>query len=110
MSDEELEDNSSSKIPYSLIEHLKTDGNGIKEKNQRLIEIFYKTKLEETNDSLFVARLKLRTLVPTEVVYKIKAKNDDEFMLAGKFKECSVSGEYFNHVSITITVLLNVLI
>ena len=44
--------------------------------NQELVDISF-TELTAQTDNLFVARIKLRTLVPTEVVYKITAKNDD---------------------------------
>ena len=66
------------------MEHLET--SGIKEINQKLVDISF-TELTAKTDDLFVARIRLRTLVPTEVVYKITAKNDDES------RDCSVTGK-----------------
>ena len=71
------------------MEHLKT--SGIKEINEKLVDISF-TELIEKSDDLFMARLRLRTLVPTDVVYKITAKNDDES------RDCSVTGTYINNV------------
>jgi hypothetical protein len=65
------------------MEHLET--SVIKEINQRLVDISF-TELRAKTDELFVASIKLRTLVPTDVVYKITAKNDDES------RDCSVTG------------------
>ena len=67
------------------MEHLETSGN--KEINQKLVDISY-TELTAKTDDLFVARIKLRTLVPTEVTYKITAKTDDES------RDRSVTGKY----------------
>ncbi len=65
------------------MKHLET--TGIKEINQKLVDVSFTELREKTND-LFVANIKLRTLVPTEVVYKITAKNDDGS------RDCSVTG------------------
>ena len=67
------------------MEHLET--TGIKEINQKLVDISF-TELKAKTDGLFVASIKLRTLVPTDVVYKITAKKDD------KSRDCSVTGTY----------------
>ena len=67
------------------MEHLETSGN--KEINQKLVDISY-TELTAKTDDLFVARIKLGTLVPTEVTYKITAKTDDES------RDRSVTGKY----------------
>ena len=68
------------------MEHPET--SGIKEINQKLVDISFTELTAAKTDDLFVARIKLRTLVPTEVVYKITAKNDDES------RDRSVTGKY----------------
>ena len=59
--------------------------------NQELVDISF-TELTAQTDNLFVARIKLRTLVPTEVVYKITAKNDDGS------RDRSVTGKYLKQI------------